>query len=119
MGKSKDKELKNILNQSVQAGSNPWEIHQKVQEHLQSRGLGYSTLGQDHKIESKPISVPEYDMNELMDKLGGKMPPGVKQMMVQFMSIIPTAGSSASPNLKKEMKKKMKGLSSVFKSPYE
>jgi len=120
MGKHKNKELKNKINQTlIQGAGDPWAVHQSVQEHLRSMGMDYSKRSKADSVPKKTYNMPDYDMTQLMDKLGGKMPPGVKHMMEQFMSIIPNEGAMDSPNFKKEMKKKMKGFSSVFKSPYE
>ncbi len=118
MAKNKNKNSKYNLNQAIQNSSNPWEMQQNIQQQLQSMGVNYAKpVKQDPA--SKPISMPDYDVNKLMDKLGDKMPPGIKQMLDQFMTIIPGPGSMDNPNFKKEMKKKMKGFSTVFKSPYE
>lgn len=139
MAKSKNKDFKNNLNQAIHNSRNPWEMQQNVQQQLQSMGVNYtkpvkqgltaskqdSTDQQGSKSSKpditarKPISMPDNDINQLMDKLGDKLPPGIKQMLDQFIPIIPDLGSMDNPKLKKEMKKKLKGFSSAFKSPYE
>lgn len=119
MGKGKNKELKNKLNQTVQGARNPWVFPQTVQEPPKSMGPNYSKRSEANTAPKNQVNIPNYDMTKLMDKAGGKIPPAVKQMMEQFMNTIPTAGAMNSPNFKKEMKKKMKCLSTTFKSPYE
>ncbi len=119
MARNKNKDFKNNLNQAIYNSTNPWEMQQNIQRQLPSMGVNYTKPVKKEKANSKHNSVPEYDMSKLMDNLGKKMPPGVKQMMEQFMTIIPGPGAMDNPNFKKEMKKKMKNFSSVFKSPYE
>lgn len=119
MARNRNKDFKNNLNQAIHNSTNPWEMQQNIQRQLQSEGVNNTQPVKREKANSKKIDMPEYDMSKLMDNLGSKMPPGVKQMMEQFMTIIPGPGAMDNPNFKKEMKKKMKGLSSAFKSPYE
>lgn len=119
MARKKNKDNKNSLKQAIYNSHNPWEMQQNIQQQMQSMGTVYTKQVKRKPANSKQINMPEYDMSKLMDKLGSKMPPGVKQMMEQFMTIIPDPGDMDNPNLKKEIKKKMKNFSSVFKSPYE
>ena len=119
MAKKKNKELKNNLTQAIQNSDNPWEMQQNIQQHLQSVGLNYTKPLKHEANASKSMNMPDYDVSKLMDKLGDKMPPGVKQMLDQFITLIPGPGSLDNPNFKKQMKKKMKNMNSIFKSPYE
>jgi len=119
MGKRKNRELKSKRNQIVKEGSNPWAVQQTVNEHIRSMGMDYSKRSAADTAPKKPANMVDYDMTKLMDQLDGKMPPCIKQMMEPFMNMIPGSGAMGSPNFKKEMKKKMKGFSSGFKSPYE
>ncbi|CFX78133.1 Uncharacterized [Syntrophomonas zehnderi OL-4] len=135
MGNTKNQEFKNKIKQAVQNTQNPAEIYSRVQESLQSHSFNYSyprekqaneqqppkfpQPKQNRRYEPKPVDYSQYDIGMLMDKLGNKMPPGVKQMMEQFINVIPKSGNFDSADFKKEMKKKMKGFKSAFKSPYE
>lgn len=106
-------------NQSDYWVSNSSQKQPNVRDYSSDPGVHYTEWTKKSSGEKKPNYTADYDMNKLMDKLGDKMPPGIKQMMEQFISIIPGPGGMNSPNFKKEMKKKLKGLSSTFKSPYE
>lgn len=133
MAKHKNKDLQKQLRQVIQESNNPWEMQQNVQKTLQTMGTAYvhskpdNTAGKkpivnpkpENSAEKKPITMPDYDINMLMDKLGDKMPPGIKQVLDQFIPMIPTAQTMNDPKFKKEMKKKMKSFGSVFQSPYE
>lgn len=119
MSNTKNKEFKNKIKQAVQSAENPGEIYSRVQESLQGVGSEYSRPQAKSKYEQPPIDYSQYDISQLMEKLGKKMPPGIKQMMEQFVSIIPASGNLDSDDFKKQMKKKMKSFKSTFKSPYE
>lgn len=119
MAKNKNKEMKKQLNEIVRNASNPWEMQQNVQQYLQTTGVNYKSPVQTNPSDGAAMKMPDYDISKLMDKLGDKMPPGMKQMMDQFMPVIPTKEAMQDPNFKKEMKKKMKNFRSVFQSPYE
>lgn len=114
MAKNKNKDFKKQLNQAIRDADNPWEMQQKVRQHLQTMGVNHANPG-----KYSANDIPDYDINTLMNKIGDKMPPGIKQMLDQFIPIIPTPGAMGDPHFKKEMKKKMKNFRSVFKSPYE
>lgn len=120
MSAKKNKEFKNQMNEVIRNSSNPWEMQQNIQKQLQSMGVHYSPPGKQEKHErTGTVQMPDYDINQLMNKLGDKMPPGIKQMLDQFIPIIPSIGAMDDPKLKKEMKKKMKNLRTMFQSPYE
>lgn len=142
MSAKKNKEFKNQMNEVIRNSSNPWEMQQNIQKQLQSMEVHYSppgkqekhdraetgklgrTAGADTNKQEKheqtgTVQMPDYDINQLMNKLGDKMPPGIKQMLDQFIPIIPSIGAMDDPKLKKEIKKKMKNLRTMFQSPYE
>lgn len=119
MSSKKNKEFKNQMNDAIRNAKNPWEMQQNIQKHLQTTGVNYSHPDKHESQDQPSMQMPDYDIGKLMDKLGDKMPPGIKQVLDQFIPIIPAAGDMTDPKFKKEMKKKMKNLKNIFQSPYE
>lgn len=119
MSGKKNSEFKNQMNDAIRNSSNPWEMQQNIQKQLQTLGVNYSPPVKQASYAQTYEQMPDYDISKLMDKLGEKMPPGIKQMLDQFIPIIPAAGAMDDPKFKKEMKKKMKNLRTMFQSPYE